>query len=102
MTRGFFKRIAILPKHYCVNHKTAGEFIVYCYKPVEEQPNEYAFLFADFLKFMFGKEEKKKFNKAMIHFAEEMREAVGYQVTQICNEQNLTELLPLRQKLQRE
>ena len=51
-----------------------------------------AYLFADFIRTVFGKEEMKKFNKAMLHFSEEMRDAIGYNVTQICNDKNLEDL----------
>lgn len=50
------------------------------------------YLFADFIRILFGKEEMKKFNKSMLHFSEEMRDAIGYNVTQICNDRNLEDL----------
>jgi hypothetical protein len=49
-------------------------------------------LFEEFLEAAFGGDEKRAFQEAMVHFKEEMRQAVGYQVTEVCSPYNLQKL----------
>lgn len=68
-------------------------------RSVLRAPETKAYLFADFIQLLFGEDEMQEFNKAMLHFSEEMRDAIGFQVTEICNEKNLDEL---RMQMQRD
>ena len=49
-------------------------------------------LFEDFLEEAFGFEVKDLFQKAMIGFKEEMHQAIGYQITELCSPYNLQKL----------
>lgn len=46
-------------------------------------------LFSDFLELTFGQNEKKAFYASMRGFNDQIREALGYQITELCSPQNL-------------
>jgi hypothetical protein len=49
-------------------------------------------LFEDYLRTIFGEEEKKKFQMAMVNYKEEMHKAIGYQITELCSPYHLEKL----------
>lgn len=51
-----------------------------------------AIIFEDFLEILFGSQEKNDFNESMRTFKEEMHQAIGYQITEICSSQNREKL----------
>lgn len=51
-----------------------------------------AMIFEEFLEMLFGTEEKEAFLHSMRTFKEEMHQAVGYQITEICSSQNKEKL----------
>lgn len=81
----------------------AEEYIIYLFKRTPagyawiernapNNENVKAILLADFIEEVFGKQEANAFELAMARFPEEMKEELGYHITQIGNERALEKL----------
>ncbi len=68
--RQFFKRFSAFKKNITIE----------CY------------IFESFLELVFGKKEMDDFHKAMVTFKQEMHQAIGYQLTELCSPQNMQKL----------
>ena len=61
-------------------------------KELKDLPNLRIMTFQTFIKEVFGNEELQLFNKAMLTYKDDMHIAMGYQITEIFNDQNLSTL----------
>ncbi len=59
---------------------------------INERADIDAIIFEDFLEIYFGFDERLSFETAMLNFNEQMHDAVGYQITEICNSKNRQQL----------
>lgn len=59
---------------------------------VNASPKVEFVLFEDFLGLLFGEEERNAFLEEMSNFKEEMHNALGYQITEMCSPHNLAKL----------
>lgn len=103
------KSVPNLHRPVPARHKAEEKYYVYLIKQSVDSyammgqlelryPGMKNYLFADFIELLFGEDEMKEFNGAMLHFSDEMRDAIGFQVTEICNEKNLQELRGILQQ----